>query len=232
MSNHTMKIPDAARLLGVTDRTIRNYIKKGLLSSQRISRSPLLDPVEVEELRLDLQSGSPTLTKKEFLLLRSKVRRLESNMEVVLRILDTRSQPLGLTKEYSESIYMLAVEHLKKGQWSVEEISPWVEIFERIDEEDFGTMAEATGDRKAWIVFLRLNVAMSAYLLKRPEYSSSLEMQTLHRTLNEGRRRMRISGFICAELSGHIVEDLSRYGFSEAPKTSREALFSEILKSS
>ena len=230
MTNHTMKIPEAARLLGVTDRTVRNYIKKGLLSRQRKSRTPLLDPVEVEELRLDLQSTSPVLSRRAFIQLRSKVRRLESHMEVVLRVLDTKSQPLGLSSPYAKDLYGLALEHLKKSSWEVAEIKPWVEIFERVDEGDFETTAIATEDPKAWLVFLRLNVGMTAHIVKDPSYASSIDLQTLHRMLSEGRRRMRISAFIYAEMTSRVEEDLARYGFAEAPKSSVDTLFSEVLK--
>jgi len=151
-------------------------------------------------------------------------------MEVVLRILDTRSQPLELKEDYAREMYGLAVAHLKKSSWEIAEIKPWIEVFERLDEEDFSVLAKASDDAKAWLVFLRLNVSMTSHVVSDSDYTSSLDLQTLHKMLVEGRRRMRISAFIYAEMAGSIEADLSRYGFADAPKSSVDTLFSEVLK--
>jgi len=228
---YTMKIPEAASILGVTDRTVRNYIKKGLLSRQRISRSSLLDPIEVEELRLDFQSEFPTLSRKEFLKLKTTVRRLESHMEVVLRMLDTKMQPLGIGEEYSRELYQLAAQHLtERSSWRAEEIAPWIEIFDRLSENDFMVLCKATDNPKAWLVFLRLNVRMSECVVGDREYATSLELQNLHKLLSEARRRLRISAFIYSEMMGNLEEELNRYGLIEAPKSTAESLFSKLLK--
>ena len=230
MSNHTMKIPDAARLLGVTDRTIRNYIKKGLLSSNRVKRSKLLDPVEVEELRIDLQSSSQVLSRNDVIALKAKVRRLESHMEVVLRILDAKSSPLEISSAYGKELHSLASLHVRKGSWSVAEIKPWVEIFERIDENDFQTIADSVSDPRAWLVFLKLNVSMSSFIVTCAEYETSLELQTLHRLLSESRRRLRVSAFIYAESQNYLQTELDKYGILSSPSTGLDTIFSKILK--
>jgi hypothetical protein len=229
MSHDTMMtLQDAARFLSVTDRTVRNYIKKGLLSKEKKGRGVFLRPEEVQSLKEDMDSAAPIVSRQELVRLRAKVRRLESHMEVVLRILDAKDAALGLSPSYSEELYAFAVAHTKKGSWQIEEISPWVEIFDRLSENDFAVMAGQTSDTHPWRVFLRLCTMMMGFVVSHPEYSSSLEMQGTHKILASSRRRLRISAFIYGELSGTMASELeSRH---VGTSTTSDALFRKILK--
>ena len=181
MASETMTIPEAAAYLGVTDRTIRTYIKNGLLSATRHGRSKKLRPIEVEELRVDLQSNNirTVMGRKEMLQLRAEVRRLSAQMEVVLRVLDTKTEPLSINEGYSKELHGLCLAQLSASTWMPAEIEPWLEIFLRIDEADFEVMAHATDDPKPWLPFLRLCVAMTARVVSIDSYATSVDLQGL-----------------------------------------------------
>lgn len=153
-------------------------------------------------------------------------------MEVVLRMLDAKDQPLRMTPDYAKNLYDACAGQLRLTDWTLEEVRPWIEIFLRIDEADFETVARAAEDRKPWKIFLRLNTAMTACLVKSPEYSRSLEAQATHRQLAEGRRRMRVSALCHLDLYGTVEdEELRRSVLADAPATVVDTLESILKKS-
>lgn len=226
--DNMMTLQDAARFLSVTDRTVRNYIKKGLLSKETKGRRVYLLPEEVQSLKEDMDSAAPVVSRQELIRLRSKVRRLESHMEVVLRILDAKDAALGLSPSYSKELYSFAIEHTKRGSWETAEISPWIEIFDRLSEDDFTVMAAQTQDVHPWRVFLQLCTMMMGFVVTRPDYATSLDLQGVHKTLSSSRRKLRISAFIYGEIAGTLSSELE--GRHVGTSTTSDALFRKILK--
>lgn len=197
-----MTIPEAARYLGVTDRTIRNYIRQGLLSTSRIAgkREKYLRAEEIEELRVSLTEGKHLIPRREISALSARVRRLEAQLEVVLRVLDARVEPLKITPAYAKDLIAACKTKLMQAGWTQAEIQPWTEIFLRVDEDDLDILAADC--EKPWALFLRLCAAMTAYVVADAAYETSLELQSLHRTLVEGRRRLRIAALLHVERLG------------------------------
>lgn len=225
--DNTMSVADAAKFLSVSERTIRNYINKGLLSKRKEGRKAMVVSSEVISLKQDMDSTLPLVSREEMLRHRAKIRRLESHMEVVLRMLDAKDAPLNLSPSYSKELYTYAVDHLKKGSWSPEEIQPWTEIFDRLNEDDFEIMSKSAEDLHPWRVFLKLCTAMMGCVVSLSDYSTSLDLQNLHRVLAESRRRLRVSAFIYGEMLGALTPEIA--GKYEAV-TMSESLFRKILK--
>lgn len=226
--DNMMSVPDAARFLGVTDRTVRNYIKKGLLTKERDGRKVFLRSEEVVELKEDFSSAAPVVSRQELLKQRAKIRRLEAHMEVVLRILDTKDHPLQLGVGSAEELYEFAKGHLQQGRWEVAEIRPWADIFDRLSEDDFEIMSGKTADPHPWRPFLRLCAAMITFVVNAKEYTTSLELQSLHRILVSSRRRLRISAFIYGEMNQSLGYELQSPNM--ASSSTADALFRKILK--
>lgn len=233
MSTKLMTIEEAAAHLGVSQRSVRKFISDGFLSTTRQpgSRRKWLQPLEVEELRkdrLNFKLGS-RLTRKEFFRLRARVTQLEGQMEVVLRMLDAKSNPLNMDKDYASTLYEACVAQLHRGGWTADEISPWTQVFLRISEEDFRTVRDAGDDPKPWKPFLRLCTAMSAHIVRMEEYAVSLELQKMHRELAEGRRRLRVSAMVYAELYSSDLDRMLRE--VSAPSTqSMGDMFEHVLR--
>ena len=232
MSTTRFTIQDAARHLGCSDRTVRSYSSQGLLSQVRVAgdRRRFYDPAEVEELRVASSRGRIAVSSTEFAAMRAQVKRLQATLDVVLRVLDTREDPLHVTPEYATDLLALALDQLRRGRWSPAEMESWSEVFLRLDENDLQTIAVAASDAKAWHPFLRLCTAMTAALPEYPDYRTSLDLQALHKKLAEGRRRLRTSTVIYCEMRGASGPELSKFAEYEIPSSVGDLLASVLRK--
>lgn len=231
MSTARLTLQETARHLGCSERTVRSYSRQGLLTQVRVpgDRRRFYDPAEVEELRAAAARGRTAVSHTEFAAMRAQVRRLQATLDVVLRILDTRNEPLGVTAEYAVELLALALDQLRRGRWAPAEIETWSEVFLRLDENDFSVIAAAAADGRPWLPFLRLCTAMSAALPEHPDYKTSLDLQALHKKTAEGRRRLRTSAVIYCELRGATEPELSRFAEYQIP-SSVEDLLAPMLR--
>lgn len=220
MSTDLMTYAAAAKHLGITERSVRNYVRRGFLQAKGISgtRGKFLSPAEVEELRVlrTEQSGTGPVSRQEILLLSSKVKRLEYGLATVLRLLDAKDLPLGMTPAYAKELHAACLLQLGRSGWSAEEIAPWTEVFLRTDEDDLETLVSATGDHKPWVVLLRVCQTMTTDVVNNGSYSTSLGLQDMHRALAEGRRRLRASALVFEGRRSHGPE-IERLLLSDAP---------------
>lgn len=210
MSTDRMTYATAAKHLGITERSVRNYVRQGFLQAKSISgtRSKFLSPTEVEELRVlrSEQAGAGPISRKEILLLTAKVRRLEYSMATVLRLLDAKDAPLRMSPSYAKELHAACLSQLSRTGWKTQEIAPWSEIFLRVDEDDLSVVAKATDDPKPWVLLLRLCAAMTESVVADKNYQTSLDLQDAHRSLAEGRRRLRASAIIYEGAKGYSAE--------------------------
>jgi hypothetical protein len=194
MATTVLTYKEAANHVGLTERSIRNYIRRGFLTPQRIagSRQKFLLAADVEELRsLRAEQAGKPVSRQEILLLTARVAKLEYTLQTVLTLLDAKTIPLGITSEYAQQLHQAATDQLRLTAWSPEEIVPWVDIFLRIDENDFIIMREVIRNGTPWVPFIRLCTAMSESVVRAGAYASSLQLQDIHRQLAEARRRLR-----------------------------------------
>ncbi len=204
---YTMTVAEAARVLGKTERSIRKYIKDGQLTSQKLSRTPLLDPEEVQEF---LKEGAlPRVSHTEIRQIRAQVRRLESQMSVVMRVLDMQNETLGMTAEYAKGLLDAAHKQLERAaaDTALADFENWSMIFGRMDETDLETFCRANNS-DSWKILLRLSSRMVSDVVARDDYKTSLEAQQTHRILADSRRRFRISCFIYLEARGVLPPEL------------------------
>lgn len=225
-----ISIVAAARFLGVSDRTVRSYIRAGFLSTTRgVRNTKWLDPLELEAFRQAQAEGKKVIEKKDFLEMRARLTRVEHELAVLTRILDTREQPLRMSPAYAKELHAACGMQLASGKAGLAEIEAWAEIFLRMDEQDLEVISRVSEDLKPWVLYLRLNVAMTALLLNDPEYATSLAVQGLHKKLAEGRRRLRVSGLCHLEMNGSTDRDVRRHLLSDSPASVLDAL-ERVLK--
>lgn len=233
MTAKRMSLEEAARFLSVSTRTVRAYIKQGFLSVQRErgDRHHWLDPLQVSEFKIDKDEcgGRTIFTKRDFTQMRAELRRLRSQMDVVLRVLDAKDDPLRMPPSYASELFKLCVAHTKATNWEVTELRPWVEVFLRLDEEDLRTIADSAEVQKPWKPFLSLCISMTAFVATRKEYETSIELQALHRQLAEGRRRLRVAALIYSEAYSGMDPDIQRYALADSPASSVDSI-ARILK--
>jgi excisionase family DNA binding protein len=222
----SITIDEAANYLNVSTRTISTYIADGILCTHKKqgSNRKYLYSDDVHDLLEARKLG--TFSIREYNKLRAKVKKLESQMEVILLILDAKQESLGFSAEYGKEL-LDAAKSLKAKQLSTEIISAWTDIFLRIDESDLDTIKVATNESKPWIPFLKLCTDMIVTVVGNSNYKVSLELQNSHKLLVEGRRRLRLSALLFLEQEGYdtSIERLD-YGY---PDTTVE-LVKKILK--
>ena len=213
MSSELITVNEASRILGVSVRTIRRYVSTGLLQYKgNRGSAKLLSATDVGDLRRT-KDTNPVIRRRETIELRAKLQRLEAQMETVLRILDAKDTPIGVSPEYGKTLLQYCLDQLKRGAWTEDEVKPWLEVFLRIDETDFMTIAVSSKEPKPWKPFLLLNMEMARHVSTHEDYQTSLTLQSSHKLLCEGRRRLRMSALIFQDLysvSDPLLEEARR----------------------
>lgn len=232
MSQPGMTIVEAARHLGLSHRTVRSYIARGLLTTFRMDgdRKKWVSTEEVEELRRDLADRARDTRdnhRRELLEARASLRRLRAEMDLVLRILDMHEAPLQLSPERAHVMYHEATAELRSTAWAPEKLAGWADTFLRMQEEDLLVIARAVGT-VPWTPFLRLCVAMIVHVHGREDYKTSLDLQSLHRRLTEGRRRLRVAALCYSDMyetrTGEEGRELKRAALLDSPSSVRESM--------
>lgn len=201
----SITIDEAARYLSVTTRTISTYISQGIITyhKKQGSNRKFICIEDLEDLKEATTTGEFSI--KKFRELRARVKRVEANMEVLMKILDTNQLPLGLTEEEATEIFEAAVITLKSSI-SVEHVEAWMPLFMRLTEIDFKVIEKSLSTREPWKPFLDLCVSMIVHLVGHKDYSTSLHLQRLHQELSEGRRRLRLAALLLIEERGPSIE--------------------------
>jgi hypothetical protein len=204
---------------------VRGYLQEGLLSSERKGRVRYLNPVEVEELRVEKAGAKKgrVLPSVELQQLKVRIHRMESQLTAVLRILDAKDEPLGLQGEAASQIHAACQARLRGGDWSLQEIKSWLEILLRITEEDFHEIRAAASITQPWRPFLQLCHLLLTVVGKHEVLRTSVELQTMHRSLGEAKRRLRIAAVLFIESKGGAVEDVNKY-LMDAPASIVDAV--------
>jgi len=196
-----VSIEEAANILRVSKRTISSYIKEGLLTAKKEPGSnkkyiSIEDITQLKELRE--QNVSQFDLKKEIIVLKAKVSKLESILNVISKILDAKAEPLNLAPEDITSIKESCAARLQCA-FDFTSTQTWKEIFLRIDENDILMLCKEAP--YFWKDLLKLNGLLIDQVISEERYVTSLDLQTLHKELIESRRRFRISLVLYLELT-------------------------------
>lgn len=188
MTTPRWTLSQAATALGVSERTIRNYLARGFLTRHTERGRRWVDPVEVEALRETEASGR--LSHKDLAPLLTRLARLERTVETLVRLMDGSLTPLGLTPEAAATLRQHALDQLAAGSWSREVIQQWVPIFLHMDDRDLAVL-RGLGDSQPYARFLDLCSRMQTCVAGMRGYATSLELQELGRELARGRQCLK-----------------------------------------
>lgn len=194
-----------ANRLSTTTRTIRNYVRDGLLKQYMQDNKPVYDREEVEQLAIDRGSDAPALTRKAVFALMNRVQKLEQDNEVIRRALDIQNSPLRPEPAEALGLYRAASLSLGAGKWHLDEMKTWATLYDRMDEVGLKLIGDAAVLDKPWEVFFKLCLAQLAQLVATPGFKTTLDLQILHKHLEEGRKRLRSAVLIWVEL--HRAQD-------------------------
>lgn len=201
----SITIDEAARYLNVSTRTISTYISQGIISyhKKQGSKRKYINANDVYELKEAKACGD--FSVKNFKKLQSKVRRLESQMEVILKILDTNKISMSLTPEDGAELFNAASSCLE-STLTIDYVDAWLPIFLSIDEYDLEAIQQGSKSDKPWYPFVSLCVSLIVYVTGHRDYSTTLSMQLQHKELAEARRRLRLSALLYIEGRGPKIE--------------------------
>ncbi len=150
----------AASILGVTDRTIYRYTKKGLLEARCEGRSLLIseeDVVKMKKGRRDMLA-SP-LQRDVIAKLMAEVQALKIKVQTMEWMLNIKYEPLNLSLPEADLLYKAAQQFSVEG-WAPHIEEQWADYFVRMKIEDFEKIELATNDNHPWRPFLRLASTM------------------------------------------------------------------------
>lgn len=206
MSTTYMSQTDAANVLGVTTRTIRSYTKTGLLRRTKTADGKLLgvEASDVYELAEARAVRDETISAIGLRKMAQQMARLRADVDTLMRIMDTKNVPLGITAEYARDLVAAAQAHLAQSSWAVDEINAWSNIFLRLTEEDLEILPTTHG----WVPLLKLAGRMLTFVRNSPDYASDLELQKQYAALSEGRSRLREAIIIFSNLQGTIPAEI------------------------
>jgi excisionase family DNA binding protein len=194
-----MSKKQAAQFLGVSVRTIENYVAQGRLSKVRNGRRVVILKTELEELRLDRQSVSGSvLNRASVVELRRDVARLKAQVALLLDMHEEANTPLALSPLEGGQVYAFAqqtVEDLLVAlpgeEKMVESLRHWADLLPRIDEAAMDSIRLSSGNVSAPALLLRVAVTGRGWLASNHAFSQNLELQRLHRRLDFCSRHVR-----------------------------------------
>ena len=168
---------EAAGLLGVTERCIYNYVKRGYLRSVKegkyvgVMREDVLELKEAIETDLPFPINKITISKMV-----GRISRLESEMDIVKRMLNLRRRPLDLNiaelnSAYESANYFISTPCPKEG------VGAWADFFVRMNDEDLERISKERGDPHPWRVFYKLcNILLEGARIDNDRDSEELLM--------------------------------------------------------
>jgi excisionase family DNA binding protein len=181
---------EAAVHLGVTYRTILNYLKKGALRKVRQGGRVLIPTEDLEALSIDLGNNFPPLNKKTLFRLLAQVQRLERDVLVLKRMNAIVDAPLRPAPDEALGFLHAAENALKAPMWKYEEMMLWADLFDRMDEIFFDSL-EAQNIEEPWTPFYQLCIAQMKQISAAETFDRNLDLQHLHKRLAEGAKLLR-----------------------------------------
>lgn len=197
----SITIDEAARYLNVSTRTISTYISQGILSyhKKQGSNRKYINTTEIHDFKLAKEDGEFSI--KKFRELQVRVRKLESQLEVLMRILDAKQLPLRLSDEEADEMFNAALDSCS-SELSLDYIDAWLPILMRLDETDLQKIEKVCKTDKPWVPFLDLCISLIVFTLGHKNYNTSLVLQGHHKELSEARRRIRLAALLFVEGRG------------------------------
>jgi hypothetical protein len=205
-SEDLVSLPTAARMLGVTARTIHLMCRQGLLDPvYKKPRGPKHFPVnevaalaEVRHKKMDLPAVA-ALSMRAFVIAKANERRLDE----LFRLLGLRRKVLGTTTTEVVEVYEKAAAALEVERMPlIHELEDWAATFFAIDEAYLRLVISCTASEEPWKVFLDL---ATKYANNRKfEYFDAVpELRAAYDQLEAARRNLRMVAYMfCRETKG------------------------------
>lgn len=203
----TLTPKEAASHLGVSVRTIYNWVQRKLLHRDDEGKIPVYELDLVEEARHEADSLD---TKYELVNLRYRMEKLERQTALLMTLHETDRSPVRPQAASAESLVAGAELLLKNPNIKdPNEFQSWARLFTLMDKVTF----ELCGEH-SWDVFYRLCLELMKRVASHPDFDSDLDTQLLHAHLNHGRVNLRTEVLLHLAQSGKLPLEEHRKGYS------------------
>jgi len=159
---------EAARILGVTPRTLYRYIEKGRLKQIDKNSRLYLESSEVEAFKLALEEPIKDIDKMIVNKLFAMIKEQKSEIDTIKRVLNLYYEPLELEDFSLRAYYTAALELDIKG-WPEGWKSDWPTFIMRMREEDFFQLERVLSDPHPWKPFLKMVMVLQDILRKEKD---------------------------------------------------------------
>jgi hypothetical protein len=153
----------AAKMLGVSTRSVYRLVNRGLLRPARQGREAGVleeDVVRVQRARATAGEDLPSpINKATINMLLARVRGLEHRMGVVLKFIGLNRDPLELSDLELNNLHRAALESAEKG-WAPHAEQMWADTLCRIAYGDLLRIADLASMKQPWLAFLKLACTM------------------------------------------------------------------------
>ena len=197
---------DTAAILGRACRTVEWYANKGFLSTVKQGRRVFFSTEEVYRLRAELESEGRT--DPEVSALKSRVKKLEMDVSLLLRLLEARRHVV-LTSDELDTLYERA---LSEKSWSLSKVEAWTAVLLSLEDEDLQRLPAG-----GWRAFNSLATRILTTLRADRRWDTDLQMQRLTVLVEKARRHLRAI-VMCSDVLDRSHEEL----FGEPPDLKAE----------
>jgi len=217
-------LEEAMQRLGRSRRSIFDYAKKGFIKRKSETGQPYFDRESVDLLAIDLGTDSPALTRRAFLQLETRTKKLEDEMRMVKHVLEIRDvQPLRPNQATCEGIILACKTYLgspnREEHWTPALVEQWAGIFESMDEVTFDSLTKTSNDPQAWIPFFRFCSELADFSWAQDKKTPSLVWQALGTRQETARKHLRSVAVTWLEMGKGLVPANLLLAL-EAPKAS------------
>lgn len=197
MYDDTVDAREAAKLLGIAERTLHDYVKKewlkplpgkGAYNRLTFRREDVLEFIEIRHNK-DSWDSIATIAKQAS----ANSRRLERLVEQLLLVIGADIPLANLDPEALISKHV-EIQDTPAGPRNSAEVFELARFFLGIGEEYFELVTHYTGDREPWIPYLRLAAAVQKSRINTL-HKADAETRAAYQYLDMARRRLRETAF-------------------------------------
>ena len=185
-----ISVKDASVLLNKAPRTVYRMIKKRQLSRRTHGGRVVLLLQEVQDFSVCSDSFHRVVNPENFNRLSLRVKRAESNLMLVNRVLELRRDPIRLPDHELALLYQGCLGMITENSFEFKELQNWSDIFLRVDDWFFQKLRSLTGDESPTAKFYALAKKMLGSVRAAKGFKTSVELQAAADLLDKSRRQL------------------------------------------
>jgi hypothetical protein len=218
---------EAAEILGLQPRAVRDLVKNGYLypvrdmtppiQHYRFKREDVTLLAEVRAQPVDLAGVISMARHAAF-----TARKLEVLVARLMSVMGADIPVAELDREAVEAMYLRMQAALEVDEYDTEAVFKWARIFFSMGEEYFDALEVYTGDREPWLIVSDLSRRILLRGIEQGKFNADVETTAAYQYLTLANRTVRQAAFFYVRR--RHSRDISATLFPEATKDVHESL--------